>query len=193
MYLKIGVAYPTGELFQGSLLTHIREQIVAVLAILSLHIFEMDATLIDTNRSTRLHASRANAMTCDALRKVRYCRLSNTSTRYHSSSDVHQSVQKSTSGHDDTPGSQFTAPDGLYTHHLFYMLLCHNNIFYQQLISLVLPDIQVGRFIKHGAPFPNKFASVALGSRTPNGRSFRTVQHSKLDSCGVSDQCHLTP
>ena len=53
-------------------------------------------------------------------------------------------------------------------------------------------DVKIGSFIEFTSPFPYEFTTIALGSWTPHGRTFRTIEHTKLDGCGISDQSHLS-
>ena len=185
MNLFVGIAYPTRQLLKRALLTHIRELIIAILAILSLYILEMNAALVDTNRCTSLHTSRTNAVTSDTLSKVRHGRLCNTSTRNHLSSNVHQTIEEGACSNDDSLCSDFSAPDGLDAHHLFPDGRTVRHCFHQQFISLVLPDVEIRSCIQNGAPLPDKLSSITLGTRTPDGRTFRTVEHAELDGSGI--------
>ena len=143
----------------------------------------MYGTLVDTNRCARLHTCRTDAVTSDALSKVGYGRYA--SARHHFPSDVHEAVQERTSSNDDGLCSDFSTPDGLDADHLFPDGKSVRHGFYQQFIGLVLPDVKIGRCIQYGAPLPDKLTSVALGTRTPNGRPLRAVQHAELDGSSI--------
>ena len=58
-------------------------------------------------------------------------------------------------------------------------------IFYKQFVHRVLPDIQVGDVVKYFAPSPDKLLAVALCTRTPHRRAFRSVEHAELNRCAV--------
>ena len=75
-------------------------------------------------------------------------------------------------------------PDGSHANGL--------TVFYQQFISLILPDVEVRCLIKHSAPFPDKLPSVALGTRTPHSRTLTYVQHTELDRGRICHKSHLT-
>ena len=147
----------------------------------------MYATLIDADWCTSLHACRTDAVTSNTFCQVRNGRFCNTSARYHPSSDVHQSVEEGTGSDDDGLGTKFTAPDGAHAKDALSDGRTIGHCFYQQLVGLVLPDVEIRRFIEYGAPFPNELSSVALGTRAPDGRTFRTIQHSELYGSGI---CH---
>ena len=78
----------------------------------------MNTSLIDTNWSTRLHTSRTDTMTGDAFSKVGDGRFCDTPSWNHLSSDMHQAVQESASGNDNSFGPDFSAPDSTYTYSL---------------------------------------------------------------------------
>ena len=121
-----------------------------------------------------------------------HCRLGDTTTGYHFPSYVHQAVEESSCRHDNGFGTQLHAPDGLHSYHLLRLLLCHRNRLHQQLISLVLPDIEVVGMVQDTTPFPDKLPTVTLGTRAPHGRSFTAVKHSELDGCGIRHETHLS-
>ena len=209
----IGVAHPTRQLLQRTLggvvspvasstkrgilaavigSSKIGEFVVSVLAILSLHILEMNATLIDTDGSARLHASRTDAVAGDAFGEMGHGGFGDASTRYHLPTDMHQAVEEGAAGDDDGLGPDFCAPDSLHAHHLIPDGETVRHRLYQQLIGLVLPDVEIRRGIQHGAPFPDKLTPVALGTRTPNGRSLAAIEHTELDGGGIGHQSHLS-
>ena len=120
----------------------------------------------------------------DALRKMGNGRFCNATTSHHLSSYMHQPVEESTCCYNDTLGINLCAPDGAYANGLL--------VFHNQFISLILPYFQILRFIESFSPLPDKLASVALGTRAPNGRPFANVQHTELDGGGISHQTHLS-
>ncbi len=62
---------------------------------------------------------------------------------------------------------------------------CGDDAAYASVIHLdcphgVLPHIEIGSILESLAPHLREFHAVALGTRTPHGRSLRTVEHAKL-------------
>lgn len=56
MHFAICEARPAGELFQGSVLAHIRELMEIFISRLFLHVFEVYAALVYANRRARFHS-----------------------------------------------------------------------------------------------------------------------------------------
>ena len=186
----IRIHRPTRQLLQCPTFIHITELIRSVFAWLNLQILEMNRTFINTNGGSCLHASRNNPMTGDAFCEMWHCGLCDTSSGNHLSSDMHQAIQESASCHNHTFCIDLCAPDGLYADSTDASLA--GNRLYQQLISLILPDIQILCFIEMPAPLPDELSSVALGSRTPHGRTLAHVQHAELYRGSIRHQSHLT-
>ena len=107
---------------------------------------------------------------------------------------MHQAVQECASSDDDTFGIKFCPPDSTHANGtndwIARIRICR--IFYQEFICLILPDIQILRFIEMSAPLPNEFPSIALSSWTPHSRTLAYVQHTELYGGGISHQTHLT-
>ena len=199
MNLRVGVALPARQLGQWARFAHIREAVEVVLAVLLSHILKMNAPLVNAHRRSCFHSSRVYAVLRDALRQSFGSRLRYTSALHHPSSDVHQSVQERTGCQYHAWCPKFSTPDGLHARYsfslslyLFCLSLYYSDRLNYQLLNLVLPDVQISRFIEHAAPLPDELATVALRPRTPYGWPFRAVQHPELDGCSIRHQSHLS-
>ena len=111
-------------------------------------------------------------------------RFGTSSTFYLMSTNVHESIEECSGSHDDTFRTKFHSPNG---HHTYGFA-----IFYNQFVSLILPYVEVIGAVKHGSPFPNELPPVALCARTPHGRAFADVEHTKLNGRIVGHQSHLS-
>ena len=74
-------------------------------------------------------------MTCDALSKVGDCRFCYTTTWYHLTSYVHQTIQEGSCSNYNSLCSDFCTPDSLHTNSL--------SVFYDEFVSLVLPYFEM--------------------------------------------------
>ena len=184
MHLGVGVAYPAWQLWQLAVFVEETELVERVLAVLSLHVFEMHRPTVYPHGCARLHPVTAYAMAGDALREVVCRRLGDAPTLHLARSDMHQSVEERARREHDAPGVERGAPDGFHAH--------GHTVFHQQLLHLVLPDVEVRRVVERLSPFPNEFAAVALCPGTPHGRSFRHVEHAELYRRGIGHQTHLS-
>ena len=72
---------------------------------------------------------------------------------------MHQTVQESASRHDDAFRIKFSTPDCPHADGAHPNLT--SDLFRDQLVCLVLPDIEIFRFIEFSSPFPDKLPSVA--------------------------------
>ena len=115
MHFLVGVHRPAGQLFQGPAFVEVTELIGSALSWLDLHILEMNAALIDADRSASLHPRCADTMTGDAFCETGDCWLCNPTASHHLPSDMHQSVKESTSRQHHTLRIEFSAPDGADT------------------------------------------------------------------------------
>ena len=97
---------------------------------------------------------------------------------------MQESVEECPGGEHNALGIDFRAPDGFHTDGL--------TVFHQQFFNLVLPDVEKGSVVEYLTPFPDKFATVTLCPRTPYSRTFRTVEHTELDGCGIGNNTHLS-
>ena len=164
--------------------SHVRELVEIAVARLFFHIFEMNTSLVNSDRSTGFHSGCSDTPSGDALRKVVYGRFGASSAFYHLSSYMHQSVEECSSGDDDALGIEFGSPDGFYADGF--------SVSYEQFVSLVLPDVEVVGVVEDGSPFPDKLSSVALGTGAPYGRTLSDVEHSELDGGFIRYDTHLS-
>ena len=185
MYLLVGVASPARQLFQNPMLSHVRELVEIAVARLFFHIFEMNTSLVDSDRSTGFHSGSSDAPSGDALRKVVYGRFGASSAFYHLSSYMHQAVQECSCGDDDALGVELGSPDGFYADGL--------SVSNEQFVCLVLPDVEVVGMVEPVAPFPNELSPIALRPWRPHGRSLALVEHSELDGGEIGDDTCLSP
>ena len=184
MHFLVGVHRPAGQLFQGPAFVEVTELIGSALSWLYFHILEMNAALIDTDRSASLHPRRTDPVPSDALCQMGDCRLRNSATRNHLPTDMHQSVEEGSCRQHHTLRIEFSTPDGSDTDGLA--------VFNKQLISLILPDVEVGGSIKMSAPLPDELPSIALSPWTPDGRTLAHVEHTELNRGGIRYQTHLS-
>ena len=184
MHFLVGVHRPAGQLFQGPAFVEVTELIGSALSWLDLHILEMNAALIDADRSACLHPRRTDPVTSDALREMGHSRLCYPATSHHLPSDMHQSVKESASRQHHTLRIKFCAPDSPDTDGLA--------VFNEQLISLILPDVEVGGSIKMSAPLPDELPTIALGPWTPDGGTLTHVEHTELNRGSIRHQSHLS-
>ena len=184
MYLAVCIACPARKLFQNSVVAHVRELMEIDVARLLLHVFEVNAPLVDADWCSRFHSCRCDSPSGDAFREMMNGRFCASSTFHHLSSHVHQSVEESAGSNDDALGIEFCTPDGAHADCL--------SVCYEQLVGLVLPDVEVVGMVEDGSPFPDELATVALSTRTPYGRSLSYIKHTELDSRLVGDDTHLS-
>ena len=166
------------------MLSHIRELVEIAVARLFFHIFEMNTSLVNSDRSAGFHSGSSDAPSGDALRKVVNGRFGASSAFYHLSSYMHQAVQECSCGDDDALGVELGSPDGFYADGL--------SVSNEQFVCLVLPDVEVVGMVEDGSPFPDKLSSVALGTGAPYGRTFADVEHSELDGGFIRYDTHLS-
>ena len=96
--------------------SHVRELVEIAVARLFFHIFEMNTSLVNSDRSSGFHSGCSDTPSGDALRKVVYGRFGASSAFYHFSSYMHQAVQESACSNDDALGMELSTPDGTYTY-----------------------------------------------------------------------------
>ena len=140
-----------------------RELMIVGLSRLWFHLIKVYRTAVNAHRGTRLHAIRTNPMARNALCKVVNSRLCTSSTLHLSLTDMHQSVEEGSRSDNHCTCIDINTPYRFDTQYL--------TILYQQLVGLVLKDVEIVRMVEYCAPFPDKFTTVTLCSRTPNGRS----------------------
>ena len=147
-------------------------------------------------------------MAGDALRQVGHGGFGYAAASHHASPDVHQSVEEGPCRQHHGLGPDFSTPDGLDAHDVLgyvsplvrlsgkprhhFGIRARRPFLHQQFLHLVLPNVKVGGSVQHGAPLPDKLATVTLCSRTPHGGTLRAVQHPKLDGGGIGHLCHLS-
>ena len=172
------------QLFQVARFADKREAVEIILAVLRIHQVKVYAFSVDAYRGTCLHASGRNAVAGDGFSQVIRCRFRTASSCQHLVSDVHQPVQESTGSQHHTFGMKRHSPASHQAGHF--------SVLHQQLFHRILPDMQVGQVLQNFSPGPDKFPAVALGTRTPHGRSLGTVQHTELDGGLVCHQPHVS-
>ena len=148
-----------------------------VLPLLNLQLVEMHAPAVDAHRCTRLHPPVCDAMFGDGFGQFVRCRFRHASARQHGPSHVHQSVEERARRQYHALGAERHAPQGDHSPHFA--------ILYQQPAHGVLPDVQIRCILQHLTPRPNELIAVALRTRAPHGRPFRTVQYAELDGGAV--------
>jgi len=126
-------------------------------AILSFGIFKMDGALVKAHGRTRLHSCGTNAPPCDGLCEVCNGRLSTSAAGNFVAADMHQAIEKGAGSNDHALSPDLYAP--YRTHADGFPVL------YEQLVSLVLPDVEIGGAVKSRPPPPDKLSSVALRAR----------------------------
>ena len=151
---------------------------------LLLHVFKVNAPLVDAHRRSGFHSCRRDSPSGDALGEVVHGRFCASSAFYHLSSHVHQSVQESAGSDDDALGVELGSPDGAHADGLA--------VGNEQFVGLVLPDVEMVGVVEDGSPFPYKLAAVALSTWTPYGRTLSDVEHSNLDGGLVGHDTHLS-
>ena len=151
---------------------------------LQFHLVKMNGTGIDTDGSTGLHACRAYSQFFDGTGEMCGCRFGTTSTGDLLSSDVHQSVEKGAGCNHHGTCRKCGIPDGSHTTYF--------SLFNEDFRNLILPDVKIVRVFEVLSPFRDETCAVALGTRTPHGRTFRTVQHLELNGCGIRNDAGKT-
>ena len=184
MHLGVGVACPAGQLLQRPSLAHETEPVEIVLAVLPFHVFKMDRAAVYAHRRARLHALGRYAVTCDALREVVHGRLGTPSALHLATPHMHQSVEKRSRRNDGASGVKLHAPHRLHAR--------GDTVLHDNLVGLVLPHVKVGCVVQNCAPLPYKLSAVTLCSWAPHRRSFASVEHAKLNGCGIGHEAHLS-
>ena len=164
--------------------TYITKLVKIAITLLHIHGFKMHTSLINSDRSSRFHASRSNAKTGDTFGEMVHRRFCTATAFHHFTTDMHQSIEESSCGNDYAFGFEFCTPNGSYAHSF--------TLFNEQFVGLVLPNVQIFSRIKCCSPCPNKLLSVALCTGTPHSRAFSDIQHAKLYGCFVSDKSHIS-
>ena len=88
MYLRVGVAYPAGELLERFGLIEKAELVEVMFPILHLHVLEVYGSPVDAYRCAGFHTCCVDTMSCDALCEVRHSRFGYSSSRNLLSADV---------------------------------------------------------------------------------------------------------
>ena len=135
MNFFVGIAGPALELFQLTGLADEGKTVEVVFAILRFHLIEMYATGIDTDRSSGLHSAGCDSVAGDGFGQVVRGGFGTASSGQHFMTDMHQAVQESSCGKDDTFGAEGYSPTGDESR---YFSVLDNQFFYG-----VLPDMEV--------------------------------------------------
>src|ERR1035438_7787359 len=97
---------------------------------------------------------------------------------------VNDAVQKSSVGKNDCFGVELHSHSG---NNANYFSVLNDHFFHH-----VLPEIYVGRLLKHFSPFVRKHRAVVLRTRTPHRRTFASVQHSELNGGSVGNNSRIS-
>ena len=98
--------------------------------------------------------------------------------------NMNQTIQKGSVGKDDRLTLDIAAHHSLNPLHLVAIK--------KKPYHRILPKVYVGCFLQHTAPFSRKHHLIALASWTPHGRTFRLVEHPKLNHGTVTDNARIT-
>ncbi len=154
------------------------------ISLLFVHIFEMNTSLVNADRSACFHPFRSYTPASDTFCEMVDSRFCASSAFDHFSSDVHETIEKCTGSDDNAFSMKFCIPNGTYTY-------CFT-LFDNKLFCLILPYIEIWGVVNDRTPFPDKFTTITLGTRTPYCRPLSNVQHTKLDSCFISNESHIS-
>ena len=155
-----------------------------VIAWLQGHLLEVNASSVDANRCTRLHATHRDSVLGDAFREVKRGRFGTASASQFRAADVHKSVEEGSCCDDDAARQEGHAEIGLDAR--------NTPVLDEEFPYLILPDAQVRLVLNHLSPSPDKASPVALGARTPHGRPFRAVEHAELYGGLVRNLAHVS-
>ena len=184
VHFGICFARPTLELGEGALIGEEREAVEVVFAGLYLHFIEMHRACVDAHRRTGLHAQRVDAQCGERVGEKCRSRFGATSTHHGFPSDVHQSVEEGAGRDDNGLGVKLRTPNRSYaTSHAMLR---------DDFGNFVLPDVKVVGVFQTSTPFGDEADAVALGTRAPHRRSFRTVEHAELNGGGIRHFAHLS-
>src|SRR5688500_959191 len=99
---------------------------------------------------------------------------------------MNYAIQKSTIGKHDCLRAEFDSEPG---HYAFYPFAIGAN---DQLANHVLPEVNVGRLLKHFAPKRSEKHTVILGTRTPHRGTLTPVEHPELDGAFIGYDSAVT-
>ena len=162
-------------------------------ALLQLHLAEVNAARVDTYRCARLHTVRAYAERVDRFCQPQRRRLCNASSGQHFPPDVEHAVEECSRGDDDSGSHDVYSPECPHARHAALRPVGQGSVLLclcQQLHHLVLPDVEARCRVELVSPLPYEALTVTLCAWRPHGRSLGAVQHAELYRCAVSDDAH---